>query len=175
MNVMRNVITAALMTVVTTVLLGIVYPLAITGIAQVMFPDKANGQLIERTARSSARESSARASRRQGTFARGPRPPGLGTTRPTRRARSSGRPTRSSSTTSRANVEAARKENASAPVPIDLVTTSASGLDPHLSPAAADFQVPRVARNEGWRSRTFARSSPRTPRAASSAFSASRA
>ena len=47
MNVMRNIVTAALMTVVTTVLLGIVYPLAITGIAQALFPDKANGQLIE--------------------------------------------------------------------------------------------------------------------------------
>jgi K+-transporting ATPase ATPase C chain len=46
-------------------------------------------------------------------------------------------------------VEAARKENANAPVPIDLVTTSASGFDPHLSPAAADFQVPRVARERG--------------------------
>ena len=47
------------------------------------------------------------------------------------------------------NVEAARKENASAPVPIDLVTTSASGIDPHISPAAAAFQVPRVARERG--------------------------
>jgi len=46
----------------------------------------------------------------------------------------------------KANVEAARKENPGAPVPIDLVTTSASGFDPHVSPAAADFQVPRVAR-----------------------------
>jgi K+-transporting ATPase ATPase C chain len=48
-----------------------------------------------------------------------------------------------------ANVEAARKENPNAPVPIDLVTTSASGFDPHVSPAAADFQVPRVARERG--------------------------
>ena len=47
MNIMRNIVTAALMTVVTTVLLGIVYPLAVTGIAQALFPDKANGQLIE--------------------------------------------------------------------------------------------------------------------------------
>jgi hypothetical protein len=49
----------------------------------------------------------------------------------------------------KANVEAAKQENASAPVPVDLVTTSASGLDPDLSPAAADFQVPRVARERG--------------------------
>src|SRR6185295_14138387 len=49
----------------------------------------------------------------------------------------------------KANVEAARKENPNAPVPIDLVTTSASGFDPHISPAAADFQVPRVARERG--------------------------
>ena len=49
----------------------------------------------------------------------------------------------------KANVEVARKENPKAPVPIDLVTTSASGLDPHISLAAADFQVPRVARERG--------------------------
>jgi len=48
-----------------------------------------------------------------------------------------------------ANVEAARKENPNAPVPIDLVTTSASGFDPHISPAAADFQIPRVAKERG--------------------------
>src|SRR5215467_14315880 len=48
MNITRNLTVAALMTVVTTVLLGIVYPLAVTGLAQVLFPDKANGQLIER-------------------------------------------------------------------------------------------------------------------------------
>ena len=49
----------------------------------------------------------------------------------------------------KANVDAAHKENPGAPVPIDLVTTSASGFDPHITPAAADFQVPRIARERG--------------------------
>src|SRR6185295_6067113 len=51
--------------------------------------------------------------------------------------------------TVKSNVEAAQKENPGAPVPIDLVTTSASGFDPHITPAAADFQVPRIARERG--------------------------
>jgi potassium-transporting ATPase KdpC subunit len=49
----------------------------------------------------------------------------------------------------KAYVDAAQKENPGAPVPIDLVTTSASGFDPHITPAAAEFQVPRVARERG--------------------------
>jgi len=48
MNITRNLVAAVLMTIVTTIILGVIYPLAMTGIAQVMFPDKANGQLIER-------------------------------------------------------------------------------------------------------------------------------
>ncbi len=70
-------------------------------------------------------------------------------TRPIRQAPSSGPTNKKLIDAVTANVEAARKENPNAPVPIDLVTTSASGFDPHISPAAADFQVPRVARERG--------------------------
>jgi potassium-transporting ATPase KdpC subunit len=146
MNVTRNVITAALMTIVTTLLLGIIYPLAITGIALAIFPDKANGQLIERNGRLVGSRIIGQGFSSPGYFR--PRPSAAGTGYDA--ANSAGTqlgPTNKKLTDNvKANVEAARKENPSAPIPIDFVTTSASGLDPHLSPAAADFQMPRVAR-----------------------------
>ena len=149
MNVMRNLVTAALMTIATTLLLGIIYPLAITGIAQVMFPDKANGQLIERNGKLIGSKIIGQGFSSPGYFR--PRPSAAGTGYDA--ANSAGTqlgPTNKKLIESvKANVEAARKENATALVPIDLVTASASGLDPHLSPAAADFQVPRVARERG--------------------------
>jgi K+-transporting ATPase ATPase C chain len=146
MNLVKNLSIAVLMTVVTTVLLGLVYPLAITGIAQVVFPDKANGQLIQR-------DGTVVGSRLIGQGFAGPgyfRPRPSATTVPYDAANSAGTqygPTnRKLIDAVKANVEAAKKENPNAPVPVDLVTASASGLDPHITPAAADFQVPRVAR-----------------------------
>ena len=111
MNITRNLITAVLMTIVTTLLLGVLYPLAITGIAQVVFPDQANGQLIERNGRSSGRGSSARASRRPGTSARGRRPPARATTRPIPAGSNLGPTNKKLIDAVTANVEAARKEN----------------------------------------------------------------
>ena len=149
MNVMRNVITAALMTVVTTVLLGIIYPLAITGIAQVVFPDKANGQLIEQNGKVVGSRIIGQGFSAPGYFRSRPSAAGTGYDAANSAGTQLGPTNKKLVDNVTANVEAARKENASAPVPIDLVTTSASGLDPHLSPAAADFQVPRVARERG--------------------------
>ena len=149
MNVMRNVITAALMTVVTTVLLGIIYPLAITGIAQVVFPDKANGQLIEQNGKIVGSRIIGQGFSAPGYFRSRPSAAGTGYDAANSAGTQLGPTNKKLVDNVTANVEAARKENAGAPVPIDLVTTSASGLDPHLSPAAADFQVPRVARERG--------------------------
>ena len=149
MNVMRNVITAALMTVVTTVLLGIIYPLAITGIAQVVFPDKANGQLIEQNGKVVGSRIIGQGFSAPGYFRSRPSAAGTGYDAANSAGTQLGPTNKKLVDNVTANVEAARKENAGAPVPIDLVTTSASGLDPHLSPAAADFQVPRVARERG--------------------------
>jgi potassium-transporting ATPase KdpC subunit len=146
MNIVKNLVTATLMTIVTTLLLGVIYPLAITGIAQVVFPEKANGQLIERDGKVIGSRIIGQGFSSPGYFR--PRPSAAGTGYDA--ANSAGTqlgPTNKKLVDDvKANVDAARKENAAAAVPIDLVTTSASGLDPHLSPAAADFQVPRVAR-----------------------------
>ena len=149
MNIMRNVITAALMTVVTTVLLGIIYPLAITGIAQVVFPDKANGQLIEQNGKVVGSRIIGQGFSAPGYFRSRPSAAGTGYDAANSAGTQLGPTNKKLVDNVTANVEAARKENAGAPVPIDLVTTSASGLDPHLSPAAADFQVPRVAHERG--------------------------
>ncbi len=149
MNVMRNIVTAALMTVVTTLLLGIIYPLAITGIAQVLFPDKANGQLVEHNGKVVASRIIGQAFSSPGYFRSRPSAAGTGYDAANSAGTQLGPTNKKLVDNVKANVETARTENATAPVPIDLVTTSASGLDPHLSPAAADFQVGRVARERG--------------------------
>ena len=122
------------------------YPLAITGIAQVVFPDQANGQLIERDGTVVGSRIIGQGFSKPGYF----RPRPSATSTPYDAANSAGSqfgPTNKKLIEAvEANVKAARQENPNAPVPIDLVTTSASGFDPHISPAAADFQVPRVAR-----------------------------
>ena len=149
MNRFRNLITAVLMTISTTVLLGLIYPLAITAIAQVAFADKANGQLIQRGGVTIGSRIIGQGFSKPGYFR--PRPSATGT--PYDAANSAGSqlgPTnRKLIDAVRANVAAARTENPGAPVPVDLVTASASGFDPHISPAAAEFQVPRVARERG--------------------------
>ncbi|HJP94654.1 MAG TPA: potassium-transporting ATPase subunit KdpC [Pyrinomonadaceae bacterium] len=145
---MKNLITALLMTIVTTVLLGLIYPLVVTGLAQVIFPDKANGQLIRRS------DGTVIGSRLIGQPFTSP---GYFRSRPSA-AGASGYDAGASSGSNfgptnqklidrvKADVEKLQAENPGKPVPIDLVTTSASGLDPHISPAAAEFQVPRIAR-----------------------------
>src|ERR1041385_7544950 len=148
---MKNLVTAVLMTVVTTILLGLVYPLVVTGLAQVIFPDKANGQLIR------AADGSVVGSRLIGQpFSS----PGYFRSRPSA-AGANGYDAGASSGSNlgptnrklidrvKADVAKLEAENPGKPVPVDLVTTSGSGLDPHISPAAAEFQIPRVARERG--------------------------
>ncbi len=149
MDVGRNLVVAVLMTVVTTVLLGILYPLAITAVAQVVFPRQANGQLIERDGRVIGSRIIGQGFSSPGYFR--PRPSAAGTGYDAEHSAGSQLgPTNKKLTDGvQANVQAARRENPNAPVPIDLVTASGSGLDPHISPAAAEFQIARVARERG--------------------------
>jgi potassium-transporting ATPase KdpC subunit len=149
MNISKNFVVAVLMTLVTTILLGVVYPLVVTGLAQTLFHDKANGQLIVRNGKTIGSRIIGQAFSSPGYFR--PRPSAAGTGYDA--ANSAGTnlgPTNKKLIDSvKAAVAAAKAENPSSPVPIDLVTSSASGLDPDISPAAALFQVPRVARERG--------------------------
>jgi len=149
MNLTRNLLVAVLMTVVTTLLLGVVYPLAITAIAQVVFPDQANGQLIERNGTTIGSRLIGQGFSTPGYFRSRPSAAGMGYEAANSAGSQLGPTNKKLIDAVKTNVEAARTENPDVPVPIDLVTTSASGFDPHLSPAAADFQVPRVARERG--------------------------
>ena len=149
MNAIRNLIVACLMTVVTTALLGVAYPLVITGIAQVVFPEQANGQLIERDGKVIGSRIIGQGFSSPGYFHSRPSAAGTGYDAANSGGSNLGPTNKKLIEAVKANVEAARKENPSAPVPVDLVTTSASGFDPDITPANADFQVPRVARERG--------------------------
>jgi K+-transporting ATPase ATPase C chain len=149
MNITRNLITAVLMTIVTTLILGIGYPLAMTAIAQIVFPDQANGQLIERNGTTVGSRLIGQGFSSPGYFRSRPSAAGMGYDAANSAGSQLGPTNKNLVDAVKANVEAARRENPNVPVPIDLVTTSASGFDPHVSPAAADFQVPRVARERG--------------------------
>jgi K+-transporting ATPase ATPase C chain len=145
MNIMRNLIVALLMTVVTTVLLGVVYPLVITGLAQTIFPAQANGQLIEQNGKVIGSRIIGQAFSSPGYFRSRPSAAGTGYDATSSGGTNLGPTNKKLIDAVKAAVADAQKENPGAPVPIDLVTSSASGLDPHISPAAAEFQVPRVA------------------------------
>src|SRR2546428_13594750 len=146
MNITRNLVIAVLMTIVTTILLGLVYPLAMTAIAQAMFPDKANGQLVMRGRRVIGSRIIGQSFSSPGYFHGRPSAAGAGYDAANSAGTNFGPTNRKLVDAVKAAVDAARKDNPGAPVPIDLVTSSASGLDPHVSPAAALFQLPRVAK-----------------------------
>ena len=141
----RNITTAVLYTILGTVLLGIVYPYVVTGIAQLFFRDKANGQLIIRDGKLVGSGILGQAFTAPAYFHS--RPSAAGTGYDASSSSGSNFAPTSKKLVDRVagDVAAAQAEQPGALVPIDLVTTSASGLDPDITPAAANFQVARVA------------------------------
>jgi potassium-transporting ATPase KdpC subunit len=146
----KHLITAFLMTIATTILLGLIYPLVITGLAQLFFHDKANGQIIARNGEAIGSRLIAQPFTSAKYFH--PRPSAAGNNGydPTNSGGSNyGSTNRKLIDRVDADSKTLHEENPSEPIPVDLVTTSASGLDPDISPAAAEFQIPRVARERG--------------------------
>ena len=141
----RNVTTAVLYTILGTVLLGIVYPYVVTGIAQLFFRDKANGQLISRDGKLVGSGILGQAFTDSAYFHS--RPSSAGTGYDASSSSGSNYAPTSKKLVDRVagDVATAQAEKPGALVPIDLVTASASGLDPDITPAAANFQVARVA------------------------------
>ena len=147
---MKHLLTAVLMTMVTTVLFGLIYPLAITGVAQLAFPDQANGQLIKSNGVIIGSRIIGQPFTGPGYFHSRPSAAGPAGYDAGASSGSNLGPTNKTLVDRViADVQKLQAENPGRPVPIDLVTTSASGLDPHISPAAAEFQLPRIARERG--------------------------
>jgi len=147
----QNLKIAILMTVVTTVLLGIIYPLVVTGLAQVLFRDKANGQLIVRNGEVVGSRIIGQAFAGPGYLHSRPSAAGNGYDAANSGGTNFAPTNRQLIDRVKGDVAHLQAENPGQPVPIDLVTTSASGLDPDITPAAAEFQVPRLARERGLR------------------------
>lgn len=142
----KNLVTAILMTIVTTVLLGIVYPLVVTALAQAFLRDHANGQLIVRDGQPIGSRIIGQPFTGPGYFHSRLSAAGTGYDAANSGGTNLGPTNQKLIARVAQDVRTLQTENAHMLVPIDLVTTSASGLDPHISPASAEFQIPRVAR-----------------------------
>jgi K+-transporting ATPase ATPase C chain len=146
MNILKQIYPAFAITVVLTVLLGVIYPLVVTRLALVMFPAKAGGSLIEKDGKVIGSTLIGQPFSGPSYFHSRPSAAGSGYDGTASGGTNFGPTSQKLMDNVKAAAESLREENPGSPVPIDMVTASASGLDPHITPAAAEFQVPRIAR-----------------------------
>ncbi len=149
MGMKKNLLIAVLMTIVTTILLGIIYPLVITGLAQLFFKNKANGQLISKNGQVIGSRIIGQAFTGAAYFHSRPSFAGTGYDAANSNGSQLGPTNHALIDRVKADVATNQADHPAQPVPVDLVTGSGSGLDPDITPAAADFQIARVARERG--------------------------
>lgn len=145
----KNFLIALWFTVVTTILFGVLYPLAVTGLAQILFPSRANGQLVQKNGKIVGSRIIGQLFTGPGYFRSRPSFAGTGYDAAASSGSNLGPTNKALLERVKSDVQKLQAENPNAAIPIDLVTTSGSGLDPEISPAAAEFQLPRVARERG--------------------------
>ena len=145
----KNLLIALWFTLVTTVMFGVLYPIVITGLAQVFFPDRANGQLIQKNGQIVGSTIIGQSFNGAGYFHSRPSLAGTGYDATSSSGSNLGPTNKALLERVNGDVQKLQKENPNLPIPIDLVTASGSGLDPEISPAAAEFQLLRVARERG--------------------------
>src|SRR5438132_5162313 len=145
----KNLLTAILMTIATTILFGIFYPLVVTALAQLLFPNQANGQLIRRGEQVIGSHLIGQPFTSARYFHPRPSAAGNGYDAANSGGTNLGPTNQKLIDRVRGDTISLQAENPGRPIPVDLVTTSASGLDPHISPAAAEFQILRVACERG--------------------------
>jgi K+-transporting ATPase ATPase C chain len=149
-KLMKNIITSILMILIFTVSLGGIYPLAVWGIAQTLFPQQANGSLVKNDkGEVIGSELIGQVFTSPGYFHSRPSAAGNGYDAGASSGSNLGPTSEKLIERIKTDAETTQAENPAAAIPADLVTTSASGLDPHISPAAAEFQISRVAKERG--------------------------
>jgi K+-transporting ATPase ATPase C chain len=142
----RNITIAVLYTIVGTILLGFGYPYAVTGLAQLLFQEKANGQLLTRDGKLIGSRIIGQPFTGPGYFHSRPSAAGTGYDASSSSGSNYGPTNKKLVDRVAGDTAALASEHPGTPIPIDLVTTSGSGLDPEITPAAAEYQVARIAR-----------------------------
>lgn len=145
----KELMLALRFTLVTTLVFGVIYPLTVTGLSKMLFPSRAGGSLIEKNGHVVGSKLIGQAFSSDKYFHSRPSAAGTGYDASASSASNLAPTNQALVERVKSDVAKLQQENPGAPIPADLVTTSGSGLDPEISPAAAEFQIPRVAKARG--------------------------